>query len=255
MQELEERVANVRERGRILTDFLYSMGNGNASPSSGGAQPRRPHSSPRFRCTMSRGSPGGGGTVRPPSVPGRLMSRLGPRGASASPAPHGQGLTNAAADAADDPRQRLSPPLARTSDYVEHTHNCIVRMPSQRASQRASQCAREEEDQLAAARLASEEEDHSALTLASEEERQLAAAIQASLTESDKNDGTAPQGASRPTTAWGSPSVARPPSTSTSTSTSTSRGENFVDFPAALAGGGDFSPGFERSPSLNNGYV
>ena len=117
-------------------------------------------------------------------------------------------------------------------------------MPSQRASQRA----REEEDQLAAARLASEEEDHSTLTLASEEERQLAAAIQASLAESDKNGGTAPQGASRPSTAWGSPSVARPPSTSTSTSTSLA--ENFVDFPAAPAGGSDVSPG-----RANSGFV
>ena len=120
-------------------------------------------------------------------------------------------------------------------------------MPSQRASQRALE---EEEDQLAAARLASEEEDHSTLTLVSEEERQLAAAIQASLAESDKNGGTAPQGASRPSTAWGSPSVARPPSTSTSTSTSTSLAENFVDFPAAPAGGSDVSPG-----RANSGFV
>ncbi len=234
LQELEERVANVRERGRILTDFLYSMGNGNATPSPRG---RRQQSSPRF--TMSRGtmSPGNGaGTARPPSVPGRLMSLLGTRGTSASP-PHGQSHTNVAGDAADDPRQRLSPPLTRTSDYVEH------RMPGQRASQRA----REEEDQLAAARLASEEEDRTALTLASEDERQLAAAIQASLTESDEAGDMARQSArSRPSTAWESPSVARP----SSHSTSTSLGENYVDFPAALAGGGDVSP-----RHVNNGYV
>ena len=181
VQELEERVANVRERGRILTDFLYSMGSGNTSPSPAGVRPRGQRTV----------SPGGGGTAHPPSVPGRVMSRLGTRSSSAGP-PHGRDDMNEARDSADDLRQRLSPPFARTSDCVEHAEH---RLPSQRASQRAR-----------------------------EEERHLAAAIQASLAESDDTDGTARRGAS----AWGSPPAARPPSDLTSTSL----GENLVDFPA-----------------------
>ena len=64
LQELEERVANVRERGRVLTDFLYAMSSphlsrANASPSPAGARPRTPRRSqdpsPLFRCTMRPG--------------------------------------------------------------------------------------------------------------------------------------------------------------------------------------------------------
>ncbi len=68
MQELEERVANVRARGRILTDFLYSLGRGNTSPSPAGVRPRgqRPV------------SPAGGRTPPPPTVPWPRRTRPRP---------------------------------------------------------------------------------------------------------------------------------------------------------------------------------
>jgi len=231
-----------------------------------------------------RPGPGVGGTARSPSVgvPGRLMSRLG---IGASPLAARGGIRGGAAD---ELRQRLSPPFARTSEHVEHYEEprapCSSAPPSQRAS------AREREEELAAARLASEEqlaeEDRAALALASEEERQLAAAIRASLAERDAadaaDDDTARQGAPRARTnartAWASPHVPRPrvarpppgyppssphfkrpppgyPPSHPSHRSSVSRGgESLTDVPA-LASDTDISPETSISDRLSDGYV
>ena len=219
----------MRERGRILTDFLYSMGNIAASP--GGSRPHRQpgQSSPsqgsgRLRCTMSRPG-GGGGAATPAGERGRLrwaVSRPRLRRGTESSAPHGLSSSNVTGTNVTrdevvplSPRQRLSPSGERPAPPPGGR-------PSPRASERAR---REEESQLAAAQLASEEES------------QMAAAIQASLVESDTH--TARPIDSRPSTAWGSASH------------SASSGGDVVDFPAALAvGGGDVSP-----DRVNNGYV
>lgn len=158
VQELEERVANVRERGRILTDFLYSMGNAATSPSS--ARPRR--------ASPAEDVDGRGSAANPTSPARRTRWPLGrPR---LSPSRRDSGASRGPGRTGVVEGQPLTP----------HAHGselgAAVGQPG------------EEESQLAAAQRASQED----FSLASEEEKQYAAAIRASLAEGD----TSPQGVS-----------------------------------------------------------